>query len=78
MKAYEEIIDFIAKGTTPETVIGFRASDAAREHVTESVEQSKAGTISDEDKPELEDCLLLEHIMILAKARARQRLLHNR
>lgn len=71
-KSYEEIIDFIAAGSTPEAVVAFRPSDTARQRVAELVERSKEGGISDEDQSELEDYLQLEHIMIMAKARARQ------
>lgn len=71
-KPYEEIIDFIAAGTTPETVIAFRPSLAVQQRVAELIERSKAGSISADDKSELEDYLQLEHIMIMAKARARQ------
>jgi hypothetical protein len=71
-KSYEEIIDFIASGTTPETVVAFHPSDEVQRRVTELVERSNQGSISDEDQSELEDYLQLEHIMIMAKARARQ------
>ena len=72
-KSYEEIIDFIAAGTTPEAVVAFHSSDRVRQRVAELVERSKDGSISAEDRSELEDYLQLEHIMIMAKARARQR-----
>jgi len=71
-KSYEEIIDFIACGTTPEMVIAFRPSEAFAQRVTELVERSHDGTISQEERSELDDCLQLEHIMVMAKARARQ------
>jgi hypothetical protein len=70
-KSYEQIIDFIAAGTTPQAVVAFRPSDAVQQRVAELVEQSKDNTISTEDQSELQDYLQLEHIMILAKARAR-------
>jgi hypothetical protein len=71
-RSYDEIIDFIAAGTTPEAVVAFRPSDAVQQRVAELVERSKDGSISPEDQSELEDYLQLEHIMIMAKARARQ------
>jgi hypothetical protein len=71
-KSYEEIIDFIAAGTTPEAVLAFRPSDDVQRRVAGLVERSNEGTISTEDQSELEDYLQLEHIMIMAKARARQ------
>jgi hypothetical protein len=71
-KSFDEIIDFIAAGTTPEAVVAFRPSDRAQQQVAELVERSKDGGISSEEQSELEDYLQLEHIMIMAKARARQ------
>jgi hypothetical protein len=72
IKSYEEIIDFIAAGTTPEAVVAFRPSEIVRQRVAELVERSSDGDISAEDQSELEDYLQLEHIMIMAKARARE------
>ena len=71
-KSYEEIIDFIAAGTTPETVLAFRPSDSVQQRVADLVERSHNGSVSVEEQSELEDYLQLEHIMIIAKARARQ------
>lgn len=71
-KSYDEIIDFIAAGTTPETVVAFRPSITVQQRVGELVERSNDGSISPEEQSELEDYLQLEHIMIMAKARARQ------
>ncbi|MCZ2154331.1 MAG: hypothetical protein LC114_10615 [Bryobacterales bacterium] len=71
-KSFDEIIEFIAAGTTPESVIAFHPSPAARQRVGELSERSKEGSITAEEQSELEDFLQLEHIMITAKARARQ------
>lgn len=71
-KSYEEIIDFIAAGTTPEAVVAFRPSAGVQQRVAELVERSKDGSISAEEQSELDDYLQLEHIMIMAKARVRQ------
>jgi hypothetical protein len=71
-KSYDEIIDFIAAGTTPEAVVAFRPSDSVRQRVAELVERSKDGSSSSEEQSELEDYLQLEHIMIMAKVRACQ------
>ncbi len=72
IKSYEEIIDFIAAGTTPEAVVAFRPSEIVRQRVADLVERSGDGNISTAEKSELDDYLQLEHIMILAKARARE------
>jgi hypothetical protein len=71
-KSYEEIVDFFAGGTTPESVVAFRPSDQAAQRAAELVDKSKDGIISTEEQSELEDYLQLEHLLILAKARARQ------
>jgi hypothetical protein len=71
-KSYEEIIEFIAAGTTPEAVVAFRPSDSVQQRVAGLIDRSKEGSISSEEQSELDDYLQLEHIMIMAKARARE------
>ena len=70
LKAYEEVIDFIAAGTTPQNVIDFRPSDAAQERLENLLSREKEGSLSAEEKFELDHYLQLEHLMRLAKARA--------
>jgi len=69
---YFEIVDFIAAGTTPEAVIDFRPSAEAQQRVADLIEREKADTLSPEEKAELDHFLELEHILRMAKARARQ------
>ena len=71
-RAYEEIIDFIAGGSTPDTVAAFQPSDEARQHIAVLLEQRKSAPLSADDEAELNHVLELEHIMRLAKARARR------
>jgi len=71
VKAYEEVIDFIAAGTTPQNVIDFRPSDAAQQRLEDLVAREKEDALSAEEKFELDHYLQLEHLMRLAKARAR-------
>ena len=71
-KAYEEVIDFIAGGNTPEAVVAFKPSEAARARVTELLAREKAEGLKPEEKSELDHYAQLEHLMRLAKARARQ------
>jgi hypothetical protein len=70
--AYFEIIDFIAAGTTPETVAEFHPSPEARQRVAELIEREKAAGLSSEEQAELDHFMELEHILRMAKARARQ------
>ncbi len=75
--AYEEIIEFIASGTTPRSVISFRASDAAKERVAELIHREKTVGLSPEETAELDHYMQLEHLMRLAKARARHYVTHE-
>ncbi|MBW4630982.1 MAG: hypothetical protein KME30_03480 [Iphinoe sp. HA4291-MV1] len=69
-KVYDEIIDFIAAGTTPQSVVNFQLSDSAKERLEDLVYAHKMGELTPEERRELDYFLTLEHIMRLAKARA--------
>ncbi len=69
---YFEIIDFIAAGTTPEAVARFRPSLEAQQRVTDLIEREKDGQLTPDEKAELDHFMELEHILRMAKARARQ------
>ncbi|HYU35743.1 MAG TPA: hypothetical protein VEW48_26600 [Thermoanaerobaculia bacterium] len=71
-RAYEELIDFIAAGSSPRSVIAFRPSEATRARVAELLSREKAGGLTPDEGSELEHYLQLEHIMRLAKARAQR------
>ena len=70
--AYLEIIDFIASGTTPETVAHFLPSPEAQQRVAELIEREKEYSLSPEEQAELDHFMELEHILRMAKAKARQ------
>jgi hypothetical protein len=72
MKAYEEVIEFIAAGTSPDSLINFQPSDIVKERVADLIHREKTTGLLPDDKSELEHYLQLEHIMRLAKARAHQ------
>jgi hypothetical protein len=70
--AYHEIIDFIAGGTTPEQVINFRPSPQIQKMVEELVQKDEDHKATPKEKAELFHFMELEHILRMAKARARQ------
>ncbi len=72
VKAYEEVIDFIAAGTSPSSVIAFRPSETARNRVVDLLRKEKTAGLSSDEKSELDHYMQLEHLMRLAKARARR------
>lgn len=71
-RAYEEIIDFIAAGMTPESLLDFQPSEVVKERVEDLIFREKTGNLSTDEKTELEHYLMLEHLLRLAKARASQ------
>jgi hypothetical protein len=70
LRAYEEIIDFIAEGTTPGKVVAFRPSETTKTRVEELIYREKTTGLSSDETAELNHYLQLEHLMRLAKVRA--------
>jgi hypothetical protein len=72
--AYEEFVEFLAGGSTPQGVIDFRPSDKTKARVADLIRRQKTTTLSPDEVAELNHYLHIEHVMRLAKARARERL----
>ena len=72
MNAYAEFIDFIVEGMTPEQIIAYKPSDKAQQRVDELVWALKNDTIDPDERAELNHHVELEHIIRMAKAKARQ------
>jgi hypothetical protein len=77
LKAYEEVVNFIAAETNPGKLLTFRPSAEAKERVEDLIAREKTTGLSPDETSELDHYLRLEHIMRLAKARARGRLATN-
>jgi hypothetical protein len=75
--AYDEFVDFLAGGTTPQALVDFTPSQATKKRVAELLHLEKTASPSPDERAELYHCLAIEHLMRLAKARARQRLLRT-
>jgi hypothetical protein len=72
-RAYEEIVDFIAGGTTMSEVADWTPSPGAKQRAQWLIEAEKNNGLSPDERAELNHYLELEHLMRLAKARTRQR-----
>ena len=70
IRAYEEIVDFIAAGTTPWTVAHFEPSRATKDRVADLIHREKTIGLAPDETSELDHYLRMEHLMRLAKARA--------
>ena len=71
-RAYEELVDLIAGGTTPGKIIAFRPSEASKNRALDLIQRKKMDSLSVDESSELEHYLQLEHLMRLAKARAQR------
>lgn len=72
INAYEEVINFIAAGPSTESVATFKASPQAKARVADLISREKTVGLTPEEQSELDTYEELEHIMIMAKARAHQ------
>lgn len=71
IRAYDEIVEFIASGTTPDSVARFEASQQTKDCVAHLIHKEKTSGLTREESSELDHFMKLEHLMRLAKTRAR-------
>ena len=72
--AYDEAIEFLAGGMTPDELLAFKPSLASSERFEELIGREKAEGLLPEEREELERAMEIERVLTLAKARARARL----
>ena len=70
-KAYDEMIDLFARGSSPGEIIQFHPSRVAQQRANDLLERNKSGQLTPDEAIELERLGELEHLMQLVKARAR-------
>ncbi|RYD33354.1 MAG: hypothetical protein EOP86_13615 [Verrucomicrobiaceae bacterium] len=73
MKPFEEIVKFITDAAGVEKLDAFKPSEAAEKRVAELLARQQSGTPRSKEKEELRLFVQLDHVMSLAKARARGR-----
>jgi len=70
VKAYDDIVDLFARGTSPQEILQFRPAPAVQRRAEYLMHRCKAGELSELEAVELEQMGQLEHLMQLVKARA--------
>ena len=68
--AYEEVAEFIAT-LDPKRLLELRPSDVVQSRVEVLIDRKKNNLLTSEEKYELERYMALEHLIALAKVRAR-------
>jgi hypothetical protein len=72
-KAYDEIIELFANGSSPEKIVSFKPSKESQARVTELLQKNRTDKLTTEEESELDEFGLLKHLMRLVKAQARQK-----
>ena len=67
---FEELVDFLVQ-EKPERFANFQTSEKARERVWDLIRREKNEGLNEKEKAELDTYGQLEHLMRLAKAKAR-------
>lgn len=70
MNVSDEIVDFLVEQIPAQSLANFKASDEARQRVWALIAKEKESGLLPEEKVELDDYLKLEHLVVLAKAKA--------
>lgn len=71
MNARDEIVDFLVGQIPTVALAGFQPSPEARQRIWDLVAKEKDAGLLPEEKLELDDYMRLEHLLVLAKAKAR-------
>lgn len=71
---FEEVLDFLASTPTPQQIIDFAPSSALQDRARDLLDANRDGTLTPEQRAELDEFARLNHFMSMLKARARAKL----
>lgn len=72
MNPYSTLVDFMLTHIKPEDILQFRASEDMHDYFYLLLDKEKNGTATQEEIGLINDIMNVEHIMRLAKAKAKQ------
>ena len=72
MNPYLILVDFMLTHIKPETMLQFRASEEMHDYFYGLLDKEKAGLATQEEIECINDFMNVEHILRLAKAKAKQ------
>lgn len=73
-RVFDEIVDFITSAPLPEQILMFRPSVYVQNRLEDLLEKKREKALNEAETRELDQFLLIEHLMRLAKARARKKI----
>lgn len=68
----DEVLAFLLSSPTPPQILNFHASDAAQQRLQVLLEANRQGTLSNEERAELDEASQLNHFIILLKAKSKR------
>ena len=74
LRVYDEMIDFITSAPRPEEIITFQPSEKSQLRLEYLQFKRREEGLNEDELHELEQFVMVEHIMRMAKAKAKQRL----
>ena len=75
-RAYDEVIDLFARGTSSLEIVRFKPSHEAQDRARYLLDRSKSDQLTSDEAAELDRLGQLESLMQLVKARARRYVSH--
>ncbi|MEK7253867.1 MAG: hypothetical protein AAB316_03925 [Bacteroidota bacterium] len=73
-RPFDDFIDLLIANTNPASIVDFKPKEATVRRIETLLFKEKEGEISPDEKAELDRFLMMEHVIRLAKIRARQML----
>ena len=67
---YDELLDFLLKRVTSEEILAFKASEKAEERAEYLLDRNNAGTLTPEERIELQQMLYFDRKISVLKAQA--------
>ncbi len=70
----EEVLTFLMTAPTPQQIVDFQASESAQERLRYLLDANRQGTLSSDERAELDEASHLNHFVMLLKAKAHKTL----
>ena len=70
----EEVLAFLLAAPTPQQIIDFHASELAQERLRHLLDANREGTLSPDERAELDEASQMNHFIVLLKAKAHKTL----
>ena len=74
---FNEVVDFLAAGRSPQEIIDFDPSEALKQRSHYLLERNRKGLLTPEEQTEIDELLRMNHFVNMLKIRARQKLEHS-